>query len=66
MDPDEETAGPVMDRIAGNVVFSTDYMHPDCIYPNAAKTFTEGNWLTDEQKRAILWDNCARMYQLDL
>ena len=66
VDPDEETAGPIMDRIAGNVVFSTDYMHPDCIYPNAAKTFTEGNWLTDEQKRAILWDNCARMYQLDL
>lgn len=65
VDPDEHTAGPVMDRIANNVVFSTDYMHPDCIYPHAIKTFIQGDWLTDDQKRHILWDNCLRMYQLD-
>ena len=65
IEPDEETAGPIIDRIAGNVVFSTDYPHADSAYPEAVKTFAEVDWLSDDAKRAILWDNCARMYGLD-
>ena len=65
IEPDEETAGPIIDRIAGNVVFSTDYPHADSAYPQAVNTFAEVDWLSDDAKRAILWDNCARMYGLD-
>ena len=47
----------------GNVVFSTDFPHPDCKYPGAVERFLELP-LPDTAKRAILWDNCARYYGL--
>jgi predicted TIM-barrel fold metal-dependent hydrolase len=46
---------------SGNVVFSTDYPHTDSRYPKAVETFL-GLPLNDEDKRKILWDNCARFY----
>ena len=46
-----------------NVVFSTDFPHPDCKYPGAVTRFLELP-LPDDAKRAILWDNCARYYGL--
>ena len=61
IEADEETAGPVIDKIADNVVFSTDFPHPDSAYPNAVKTFLKLP-IDDDEKRKILWDNCVRMY----
>ena len=46
-----------------NVVFSTDYPHPDTKFPHAVEKFLELP-LSDETKRKFLWDNCARLYRL--
>ena len=61
IEADEEAACPILDRIADNVVFSTDFPHSDCAWPNASRAFLELP-MSDEQKRRILWDNCERMY----
>lgn len=47
----------------GNLVFSTDYPHEDSRYPHSLETFDELP-LTEDQKRKVLWDNCARLYQV--
>jgi uncharacterized protein len=47
-----------------NMVVSTDWPHPDSKFPNGIKTFLELP-LTEESKRKILWDNCARFYNID-
>ena len=46
-----------------NIVFSTDYPHRDSKYPHAVENFLELP-LTEETKRKLLWDNCARLYSL--
>ena len=46
-----------------NVVFSTDYPHPDTKFPYAVDKFLTLP-LSDETKRKFLWDNCARLYHL--
>ena len=59
---DEEPIKGVYDLMGvANVVFSTDFPHPDCKYPGAVSRFLELP-LPDAAKRAILWDNCARYY----
>ena len=42
-------------------VFSTDFPHEDCRYPEGVATFLSQPF-PDESKRKILWDNCARLY----
>ena len=42
-------------------VFSTDFPHQDCRYPNATRTLTEQPF-NESAMRKILWDNCARLY----
>jgi predicted TIM-barrel fold metal-dependent hydrolase len=44
-----------------NVVFSTDYPHPDSRFPHAVELFMKLP-LTDTARRKFLWDNCARLY----
>jgi predicted TIM-barrel fold metal-dependent hydrolase len=46
-----------------NLVFSTDFPHEDSRYPHSLETFDELP-LSKEQKRKVLWDNCARLYQI--
>ncbi len=46
-----------------NLVFSTDYPHPDSKFPHSVERFL-GLPLGDASKRKILWDNCARLYRL--
>ncbi|MBM3221181.1 MAG: amidohydrolase [Candidatus Rokubacteria bacterium] len=61
---DEDPIKGVHDSMGvANVVFSTDFPHPDCKYPGAVSRFLELP-LPDDAKRAILWDNCARYYGL--
>jgi uncharacterized protein len=61
---DEEPVKGVLDLMGiQNVVFSTDFPHPDCKYPGAVDRFLQLP-LPDEAKRAILWDNTARYYGL--
>ena len=42
---------------------ATDYPHGDSRYPAAVESFLKLP-LSDEHKRKILWDNCARFYAL--
>jgi predicted TIM-barrel fold metal-dependent hydrolase len=65
VEPDEVTALPVMEQLGGHLVFSTDYPHIDSRYPEAVDAFLKLP-VSDEAKRRILWDNCARFYSLDL
>ena len=47
-----------------NLVFSTDYRHPGCKFPKAVESFLTLP-LSEETKRKVLWDNCARMYGME-
>ncbi|MBV1931731.1 MAG: amidohydrolase [Porticoccaceae bacterium] len=62
---DEKPAIQYVDALGdNNVVFSTDYPHPDSKFPHAADKFLTLD-LPDESKRKFLWDNCARLYNID-
>jgi len=45
-----------------NIVFSTDYPHIDAQFPHSSDEFLKLP-LSDEDKRKILWDNCAAFYR---
>ena len=45
------------------IVFSTDYPHGDSKYPESVNRFLRID-ITDDDKRKILWDNCAYIYGL--
>ncbi len=45
------------------LVFSTDYPHSDSHFPEATNLFLKLP-LSEASKRKILWDNCARLYNL--
>ena len=45
------------------IVFSTDYPHGDSKYPESVNRFLRID-ISDEDKRKILWDNCAYIYGL--
>jgi predicted TIM-barrel fold metal-dependent hydrolase len=61
IEADEITAAPVIETIADNVVFSTDFPHGDSAYPRAVSTFFDLP-MDAAIKRKVLWDNTARMY----
>lgn len=46
------------------IVYSTDYPHGDSDYPHAVDEFIELEGVAAETKKKILWDNCARLYNL--
>ena len=48
----------------GNIVYSTDYPHGDSDYPHAVDELMELDGVSAETKRKILWDNCARLYEI--
>ncbi len=64
LDVDEEPAiHAVNDMGAEYFVVSSDYPHADGAFPDAMKEFF-GMALSDEQRKKILWDNCARLYAI--
>ena len=64
VEPDEEPAKYAIDYVGGDqLVFSTDYPHGDSRYPEAVEAFLELG-IPEEDKRRILWDNCARFYRV--
>ena len=53
------SAGATLEEVGcDQLVFSTDYPHGDSKYPHAVESFLELK-LPDDDKRKILWDNCA-------
>src|SRR5262250_3136576 len=65
LDVDEEPAVHVVDELGADYfVVSTDYPHSDGAFPEAMQQFF-GLSFSDEVRRKILWDNCARLYDID-
>lgn len=65
VDPDEHVAWHVVEEIGNdNLVFSTDFPHGDSAFPEATNEFLALKTLSDDTKRKVLWDNCARYYNL--
>jgi predicted TIM-barrel fold metal-dependent hydrolase len=65
VEADGEFLGQVVEAIGDdNIVLSTDYPHPDSNYPFAVEKFLGLSKVSDSTKRKILWDNCARLYNL--
>jgi len=59
---DEEPAKYAIDYLGNErLVFSTDFPHVDTKYPKAVERFLELPFSEDD-KRKILWDNCATYY----
>ena len=66
IDADEAPPADMIHRLGdGNVVFSTDYPHPDSAFPHAVEEFLDLPGIGDRSKKKILWDNCARLYGLE-
>ncbi|MCH7996936.1 MAG: amidohydrolase [Chloroflexi bacterium] len=66
IDADEEPAKYAVDWAGDeNFVFSTDYPHTDSKYPHAVEQFLTLP-LSQDSKRKILWDNCARLYDMEV
>jgi uncharacterized protein len=66
VDPDEYLVSDVIKRIGDdNIVISTDYPHIDAHFPHALDEFFEIEDVSDMSRRKILWDNCARLYNLE-
>src|SRR5262249_57447199 len=65
VEPEEELAKHVVTEVGDdNLVMSTDWPHDDSRYPHAIDGFLELPYPSQETKRKILWDNCARLYKL--
>ena len=65
LDVDEEPAVDVVEKMGPDYfVVSSDYPHSDGAFPEAISQFL-GLKLGDEARRKILWDNCARLYNID-
>ncbi|MBN1207781.1 MAG: amidohydrolase [Myxococcaceae bacterium] len=64
VEADEDFVTHVVEHLgADNIVFSTDWPHPDSRYPRAVERFLEIP-LPESAKRKLLWENCARFYGL--
>jgi len=62
---DEWPLRSVVDIVGGdNLVLSSDFPHFDSAFPHARDRFMAIPGVGVESKRKILWDNCARLYNL--
>jgi uncharacterized protein len=61
---DEPTLRAVVELVGNdNLLFNTDYPHPDGTFPEGLKDFEE-QALSDETKRKVWWDNAQRAFHL--
>jgi predicted TIM-barrel fold metal-dependent hydrolase len=62
VEADEEPVKYAIDFLGnGRLVFSTDFPHVDTKYPKAVERFLQLP-IGEEDKKKILWDNCAAYY----
>jgi predicted TIM-barrel fold metal-dependent hydrolase len=65
LDPDEVLVADVIKRLGDdNLLISTDYPHIDAHFPHALDEFFEIPDLSSASRKKILWDNCARLYNV--
>lgn len=66
VDVEEDLITDVIKRIGDeNIVISTDYPHSDSHWPNAINYFMSIDGIGNNSRRKILWDNCARLYNIN-
>jgi predicted TIM-barrel fold metal-dependent hydrolase len=64
-DADEKPLYQVIEAMGDDrIVVSTDYPHSDGLFPVAIEEFVKLDKVSDASKKKILWDNCARLYNL--
>ena len=62
-DSDERELKYVVDRLQGeNIVWNTDYPHPDAIEPARALPEFDAHTISTGAKRKILWDNAVKLF----
>jgi predicted TIM-barrel fold metal-dependent hydrolase len=62
---DEEPMKYTIDYLGnGGLVFSTDFPHGDSKFPESVDRFLQID-ISEEDKRQILWDNCAAYYGIE-
>ena len=62
-DSDERMLAHVVDYFKGeNIMWNTDYPHPDAIDPARALPAFDAQEISSEAKRKILWDNAIKLY----
>ena len=62
-DPDEPGLDDVIKFMGDdNLVWNTDYPHPDAPDPNKVLPWFAAQPISDDSKRKILWDNAVRLY----
>jgi len=65
-EPDEELLYHVIEVLGdGNILFATDFPHPDAKYPQAVKRFLVLPRVSAEEKGRIMWDNPLAFYGFD-
>ena len=65
-DADEKVLHQVVEAVCDdNIVVSTDYPHSDGLFPHAIEEFVALERVSDKTKAKVLWDNCARLYNLN-
>ena len=65
VEADEDLAKYVIDHMGNDrLIFSTDFPHPDSKWPGSVDRFLKLP-ITEEDKKMILWDNCAQYYNLE-
>src|SRR5207245_11055685 len=65
VEPEEELCKYVVVELGDdNLVLSTDWPHDDSRFPHAIEGFLAASPLSKDSKRKVLWDNCARLYNL--
>jgi len=66
VEPEEWTLAAAISAVGDeSFVISSDFPHFDSEFPNSGKHFMEISQVSQESKRKILWDNCARLYNLN-
>jgi len=62
VEPDERFVAQVINYMgSAQILFSTDWPHPDSKYPHSVQTFLETP-ISKIDKQRILWDNTAQFY----
>ena len=62
-DPDEFALKGVVDLVGDdNIVWNTDYSHPDAPDPDKAVSSLLEQPISEDSKRKILWDNAVKLY----
>ncbi|MEE9248197.1 MAG: amidohydrolase family protein [Dehalococcoidia bacterium] len=60
----EDVAHVIARMGANKVLWGSDYPHPDSAFPRSVESFFGLRGISEEDKRKILWDNPAGLYDI--